>query len=815
MVFGNLYIHKNFFLVVGFLIQTMASAEIPETRGSVGLQQSLLKLKTRGRVLYVVAHPDDEDAGVLTLLSRGHGLSVTLLSLTRGEAGANLITGDAFDRLGALRTLEHRRAAENYGVDLRYTSFADFGFSKNVKETWKNWDREAILGDVVRVVREVRPHILIARFQGAARDGHGHHIASGLLAREAFAAAADPARFPEAGPPWRTRKLYSGNWREGEPGVLAVDSGQYDPVLGRSYAELGREGYRFQRSQAMGAVLVRPGPFRSYYKRIDREDPGEKFFLDGLEEETAVPARYRESVEAAWREWPRGEVSRRLAEGLRAATEVKDEEWRAKFNAALNLSLGVVLEAAVEPRERPSGMAALFRPALTFRAAAPGEPFAVGTRFHARAGSGVELVRLEASTCDGVQPLDRIVLRCRPTYAHWERASIADTRYRTDSLHALPPAPVVVRAYYRYSGVVGVVEKAPETSQIDAIGLEVREPLVLGPRASVRLSDRVLILRPGVDKVDFEAIVRNESDLATEGVVDLQAPQGWNVEPDRAAFRLTREGEEYRIRFSAKPPGRTVAAAELSVRLSGSGWTWERGFERITYAGLGSLYLAPPARLLVRPVDVRVPPGLKVGYVMGSGDEVPAALRQLGVDVTLLDSAAIAASDLRQFPVILLGIRTYAARPELAVHNQRLLDYVRDGGILIVQYNTQEYDKNFGPYPYSMTARAEEVSEEDAPVTMLDPTARVFQFPNRITASDWEGWFEQRGSKFFTEWDSKWKPLIETHDTGQAPQRGIWLEARHGKGLYVYCSLAWYRQLPMGVPGAWRLMANLVSLGAR
>ncbi len=274
MVFRNLYIHKNFFLVAGLLIQTLASAEIPEDRGSVGLQQSLLKLKTAGRVLYVVAHPDDEDAGVLTLLSRGHGLSVTLLSLTRGEAGANLITGDAFDRLGALRTLEHRRAAENYGVDLRYTSFADFGFSKNVEETWKNWDRQAILGDVVRVVREVRPHILIARFQGSARDGHGHHIASGLLAREAFAAAADPARFPDAGPPWRSLKLYSGNWREGEAGVLAVDSGQYDPVLGRSYAELGREGYRFQRSQAMGAVLVRPARSSAFTSESTGKRPG-------------------------------------------------------------------------------------------------------------------------------------------------------------------------------------------------------------------------------------------------------------------------------------------------------------------------------------------------------------------------------------------------------------------------------------------------------------------------------------------------------------------------------------------------------------
>jgi hypothetical protein len=262
------------------------------------------------------------------------------------------------------------------------------------------------------------------------------------------------------------------------------------------------------------------------------------------------------------------------------------------------------------------------------------------------------------------------------------------------------------------------------------------------------------------------------------------------------------------------PPAGAAGVSEIRVSAEAGGWVARSGFERVTYSGLGSVYLAPPAVLRVQPVDVRVAPGLKVGYVMGSGDEVPEALRQLGVEVTLLDAGALASADLGRFSVVMLGIRAYAARPELAAHNQRLLDYARAGGVVIVQYNTQEYDRNFGPYPYTMTARAEEVSEENAPVTVLDPAARVFETPNRITAADWEGWFEQRGSKFFTTWDERWKPLIETHDTGQAPQKGVWLEARHGKGLYVYCALAWYRQLPMGVPGAWRMLANLVSLGS-
>lgn len=815
MVFGNL---QKILILTSLVmpgIQTPLSAELPEDRGALGLKRAFAQLKTSARVLYVVAHPDDEDAGTLTLLARGTGASVTLLSLTRGEGGANLVTADTFDRLGALRTLEHLKAAEHYGVALRYTRFADFGFSKSVEETWKNWDRAEVLADVVRVVREVRPHVVIARFQGNPRDGHGHHIASGLMAREAFQAAADPSRFPETGPAWKPLKLYCDNWREGDAGVIEIDSGRYDPVLGRSYAELGREGYRYQRSQAMGAVLVRPGPFVTRYKRLDREVPDEKFFFDGIESELAPPPVYARFAEQAWAAWPNGEMAPALALGLQAARDAGDEEWIGKFNRALNLALGIELEAAVEPAERPSGMAAQFRPATTFRAATPRVPFSVRAQLHVRSGAPVETASIEVLTCSGPQKLDNIRLTCGPTAAHWRRASIADTKYEAESLEPLPPAPVRIRAEYRYRGVVGTIEKIPETSRVDAIGLEVREPLILGPGVSVRLSERVLVLRPGVETLEFDVSVRNESAGLIEGKAELFLPSGWKAEPDSIPFRLVREGEESRVRVRVIPGSQISAPVEIRARAVTPEFSSGHGFERVGYSGLGSVYLMPPATLTVRPVDVRVAPGLKVGYVMGSGDEVPAALRQLGVEVTELDANALATSDLSRYSAVMLGIRAYAARPELTVHNQRLLDYAKDGGVVIVQYNTQEYDRNFGPYPYSMTARAEEVSEENAPVAVLQPDARVFRTPNRITTADWEGWFEQRGSKFFTTWDANWTPLIETHDAGQAPQKGVWLEARYGKGLYVYCALAWYRQLPLGVPGAWRLFANLVSLGAR
>lgn len=780
------------------------SSPLPEDRGAAGIHLALAKLQTSARILYVVAHPDDEDAGTLTLLARGLGAEVTLLSLTRGEAGANLITNDFFDRLGALRTLEHQKAAAHYGVSLRYSRFADFGYSKNVEETWKNWDRQAVLADVVRTIRSVRPHVLIARFQGTARDGHGHHTASGLLAREAFTAAADPKLFAQAGPAWKTLKLYCNRWGAGEPGVFAVDSGVYNPLLGRSYAELGREGYRFQRSQAMGAVLMRPGPSVVYYKRIDRDVP-EAGFLDGLGAETEPPASLRPFAAQAKAAGPLGEVLPVLLAGLQEARQLTNIEerivWEKKFNHALNLALGLQLEASA-----PS-------------TAAAGGPFEVTALLHSRGGERLQAVRYELAVCGKAEVSElepgrfRVVHRGPLTAAHWTRPDIRQVRYdygpNGEWGGALPCPPVTVRASYRVRGITGVVEAAPEVSRVDSIGLQYREPLVVGPGLSVRFLEDSMVLVGSESSLKVDAAVRNEAPGERSGVIRVGAPAGWRVEPGEVPYRVLREGEEVRATFRVTPaPGSrngVLRARAGSVRST---------FERVSYPGVGSLFLSRPAEAQVHRLDVRVAPGLKAGYVMGSGDAVPGALARLGVAVDLLDREAIAAADLSRYDVILLGIRAYAARPELAVHNQRLLEYVRRGGTLIVQYNTQEYDRAYGPYPYTMTRAAEEVSEENAPVTVLAPDHPVFHQPNRITAADWKGWFEQRGSKFFTTWDERWEPLIETHDTGQKPQRGVWLQARYGKGLYVYCSLAWYRQLPMAVPGAWRIFANLISQGA-
>lgn len=820
------------YLVSGILLLLMpllaASAPLPEDRGAAGVWQALKRLSSQARVLYIVAHPDDEDAATLTLLARGHGARVTLLSLTRGESGANLVTSDFFDRLGALRTLEHRKAAQHYGVSLRYTRFADFGYSKNVEETWKNWDREQILRDVVWHIRRLRPHVIIARFQGAPRDGHGHHQASGLLAREAFAAAADPERFADSGlPPWSAAKLYTGNWNQLDEGVIAVDSGATDPLLGRSYAEIGREGYRFQRSQAMGAVLVRPGPFVAYYKLIEARragTPPDEAFLDGLGGDILPPLEARAAVLLA-----REQFDARRPEAIapllaRALKMVKDPEYAAELEHALALALGVEVEALVEAEQPLSGMAARFRPAATFQIAVPGRKFRVTSAVHVRSGAAVEVVRTDflGAGFQGseIEP-GRFEVEMRDplnSAAHWRREHPFLTSYEYTGPPewfglSMPPPVCAVRAVLRYEGVEFRAVRTPETRSIDSIGLEVRAPLAAGPPVAVKFDAASMILPLSRESFETSVTVRAVGAGERAGMLRLELPEGWSATPREAQFKLAREGEQARVTFRVNPGATQPERYTLRAVARAGGQDHDREFERITYAGLETLYLDAPARQTVQGVDVTIAPGLRVGYVMGSGDEVPEALRQMGVTVEMLDDEALATADLSRNHVILLGIRAYAVREALKAHNRRLLDYAEKGGRLIVQYNTPEFDHNFGPYPYSMTQRPEEISEEDAPVTMLAPDAPIFQKPNLITAADWDGWVEQRGSKFLVKWDERYVPMIESHDTGQEPQRGIWLEAQYGKGTYVYCALAWYRQLTFAVPGAVRIFANLISAG--
>jgi LmbE family N-acetylglucosaminyl deacetylase len=826
----------------------LTAEPLREDRGAVGLWQTLKRLGTTARVMHITAHPDDEDGGTLALLSRGQGVEVTLASITRGESGANLVTGDFFDGLGALRTLELGKAAQYYGAQLRFSRYADYGFSKNLEEALRTWDREQILRDFVRIIRTEKPHVILARFRGGPRDGHGQHQTAGLIAQEAYKAAGDPARFPELAreglEPWQPQKLYDDNRTENEDWTVAVDAGVYDPMLGRTYAQMARDGLRFQRSQGSGSGIMGPGPSPRYYKLLASQvglADKEKDFFDRLGVSIAQYPEMEQHVKEALAHFSAADpaaTAPALARGLEALRKLRHskdsldlEIKERQFLLALEQALGITFDALVAPENAPSGPYAAFQPVETFQIAVPGQVFEVTCEFYAPSGGAAAAVlnKAELIAPPGwkVEPAGGNRFRVTvapdapPTKAYWSRDSVWDVHYEyaADAKpfgRPLPAPPLRARATYTVAEVEASVEKDVQTSFVDTVGVQHRRTLFVGPAVSVRIPTEAGVLPFGSGEYSLSVVARNNAYKGSSGVLKVKLPHGWRSEPESAEFAFDKEGEERDFRFTAKAPaGAAVGDYPVEAVAAASGREYSASFELISYPALPAVYLAHAARHTIRVIDVKMASGLRTGYVMGTGDDVPQTLEHLGAKVDLLDNAALASGDLSQYDTILLGIRAYAARQDVHTYNARLLEYVRNGGVLVVQYNTPEYDNNYGPYPYVMGRRPEEISEEDSPVEILDPQDPVFTTPNQITGKDFEGWVEQRGSKFLESWDPAYKPLLATNDTGQKPQRGGWLAAKYGKGLYIYCAYAWYRQLPYAVPGGVRLFANLVSLGAK
>jgi LmbE family N-acetylglucosaminyl deacetylase len=805
--------------ILALPIFACAAEILPEDRGAAGLWRSLLGLQTTARVLHVAAHPDDEDGPTITWLTRGKGAEVTMLSLTRGESGANLVTGDFFDRLGALRTAEFLRAAQYYGANVMFTRAVDYGYSKNVAETNRMWNTEEVLRDVVRVIRITRPHIVLSRWSGTPRDGHGNHEAAGVLAQKAFALAGDASYVTEGLAPWKPLKLYVGNRNPLDQTTVRVEHGAVDSLLGRSYSQFAREGLRWQRSQGAGAATARAGSTSSLYFNPAAAGKEASFF-DGLDLSLRKYQELAGHIDAAVKAFRIDNLAAtapHLAAALAVAKRLPagDPDVAVKvrqLGRALALARGLQLEARVDPKVPVTGPFSSFRPAETFSLAVPGQTFTVTVRLH-----GVEAKSIDLAGPFAIEKLEAgkfrvtVPAKARATLAHWSRASVRETAYRIDGapFHQPNALPALV-ARAEYEG--GEVETPVLVSPLDGLGVERLKPLAVGPPVAVKFASEFGIFPLSRRTYEVQCSVRSNVDGPARGEVRLRVPAGWSVEPAARPFAFEKEKEEAAVRFVlTAPEGRTASEAEITAVASFNGKDYTASHDEITQPGLDSVYVSVPARHVARSIDVRVKPGLKVGYVMGTGDDVPEGLRQLGVETEMLDANALGTADLRRFTTILLGIRAYAVRADVRTYNQRLLDFVASGGTLIVQYNTPEFDRNYGPFPYTMGRNPEEVSEEDSPVTLLDPADPVFAGPNRITAADFDGWVEQRGSKFWTTWDPRYKALVETHDTGQAPQKGGWLVARHGKGIYVYCAYAWYRQLPYAVPGGVRLFANLLS----
>jgi LmbE family N-acetylglucosaminyl deacetylase len=865
--------------------------DIPANRGSAALWQSLKKLHTRASLIMITAHPDDEDGGMLAYESRGQGARVALLTLNRGEGGANVMSPDYFDALGLVRTMELLAADRYYGVEQYWTRVVDYGFSKTKAESIKHWTHDRVLADVVRVVRMVRPLVVTSVFVGGPTDGHGNHQTAGAMAQEVFKAAADPNMFPEqirAGlRPWQPLKQYARTpWfgrGENQFSVnVTIPQGTYDPMIGLSYAQLSREGLGYQKSQNGGGTIPKAGAVTSTYHRFqsvvpsrDREDS----FFDGIDTSlagiaqlakggntaflTAGLKRINSAVEEALSKFDAAHPEKTappLAAGLKATLALIEELDRsdlpadskydvrheleikqAQFNNALSQSLALSVAATVAPEQEPNPrFAAFMGDPETFRIAIPGQTF--GVKVHVVNQSPVPVTvdrvtvepyeqkqawsttRPDFTAANQISANKAVDLKftvtvpddAEYTRPYFERPDIEQSYYdiRDERFlnRPLSPYPLAAWADFKYDGVpVRVGQYVQTVRRVAGLG-SVYEPLAVGPAIGVTISPQFGVTPLTSGSFQVTAVVHSNVKGPAKGTVRLDLPSGWHSAPESAEFETQQDGQDQSLHFTVTPSGLSEKPYRITATAQFGGKQYREGYELTGYPGLRPYYLYRRATYQTTGVDVKIAPGLKIAYVMGSGDDVPASLEHLGVNVTSLSPADIASGDLSKFDVILFGVRTYAARPELATYNNRILDYVKNGGVVIVQYNTPEYDKNYGPYPYQMGPNPEEVTDEASTVTILDRSHPLFQWPNRITEKDFQGWVEERGSKWMKSWDPRYTALLETHDEGQPEQRGGLLYAKYYKGIYVYNAYAFYRQLPAGVPGAYRIFANLLSL---
>jgi hypothetical protein len=664
-----------------------------------------------------------------------------------------------------------------------------------------------------------------------------------------------------------------GGVRENEDWNVRLDTGTYDPVLGESYQALARLGLSFQRSQNSGRFVAQPGPSVSYYQRLEIA-PGiqaparEESFFDGID--TTIPGLYRAlgqtpppvvaralaALDASIRDAitaftltdPSATVPA-LATALEAVTTaiVQENEHldvkaalvvkKRQIADAIHAALGVSLTGIAQPEG--ASQAGAFGAGV-----APMPPVVPGQVFNVRATfvnpSSIEITRVHIFiegkdvrvTGGASAPMD--AARNQPivqtfttslgdahlTRPHFSRTSIQEARYTvadssTMPLPALPPALEIV-ARYEVAGVQAEIRRPVMRLESNVPYGYDQRTLAVVPAIAVSLSPSSAIVAIDAPQktVALRAEVLNNREGKSDGVLTLKVPPGWTVSPAAQPFALTRAGERAFYQFQVRAATLDTRVARIEAVAQSGGREYREGYTTIRHRDLETRYLYKEAVTTVRGVDVRIAPGLRVGYVMGIGDDVPAGIAQLGANVQLLGEQDLATGELSRFDAIVTGTRAYAVRSDLRTYNRRLLDYVEAGGNLIVLYNTQELvPKLYAPYPGELPATAEEVSEEDSPVEFLSPDASVMTTPNRITRDDFSGWVEQRGSKFWTTWDSRYTAMIATWDKGQAPQHGGWLQARYGKGHYTYFAYAFHRQLPYGVPGAYRLLANLLSIG--
>lgn len=815
--------------------------------GAAELLRAIERLAVVGNVLYVAAHPDDENTRLLAYLSGEELARTAYLSLTRGDGGQNLIGSEQGPLLGLIRTQELLAARRVDGGEQFFTRARDFGYSKTPTETLAIWNREAVLTDAVWVIRQFRPDVIITRFPTQGIETHGHHTASAILAEEALRAAADPSFAKEQLQTvgvWQAKRLF---WNRSPWGRLAsddlskfvkLDVGGYNPVLGVSYGELAADSRSMHKSQGFGSARSR-GPSPEYFLPLYPQSPDGK-----------LPQSLFEGIDRSWRRVPGGD---KLAQLLGQAAKEFDPRRPGTVIPTLLRARAELLGLPDSPWKAPKlreiddvivGCAGLHLESVASDyVVVPGDSLKVTLSVIQRAAVGSSSVKLREVRLPGAVTVPVGAELSVGTPWQLERAVqvAAQTEISNPYWLSEAPEPGMYRVAERDKRQIGQPENQPslpvefvldfrgadgQTSTIqlvrpvqfkwtDPVAGERLRSIEVTPKVMVNVDASVLMFS---DKSSRALRVRLKAGKdSVSGTVRLALPMMYVAEPAQAAFSLAQKGEEqevlFQVRYRDKLPSASVSSDNtLRVEAIVDGQTYSRGILRIEHPHIPIQTLFPEATVKLVGVSLQKTRS-KIGYIAGAGDEVPAALKQVGFEVTMLSEDAILRQPLGQYGAIVVGVRAYNVNPRLPFYRDKLMQYVSAGGNLVVQYNTSnrlgKLTVPMGPHPFEIST--DRVTDENAEVKVLIPGHPIFEKPNKIKPADFAGWVQERGLYFADKWDEKYQAPLAMNDPGEPEKRGSLIVVRHGKGSFVYTGLSFFRQLPAGVPGAFRLFANLIS----
>ncbi len=809
-----------------FHLPLSTSAQRPPAQPNAAeILHKMQKLNVLGSVLYIAAHPDDENTRLIAWLSNGKKVRTGYLSLTRGDGGQNLIGPELGDALGIIRTQELLEARRIDGGEQFFTRAVDFGYSKSAEESFEKWGKQEVLSDVVRVIRMFRPDIIITRFQTDGSGGHGHHTASAILAQEAFDLAGDPKAFPEQLQQglevWQPRRLfYNGSswWRKDlaelakkDSSWFTVDVGGYDPLLGLSYTEIAGRSRSMHKSQGFGAAETR-GEMLEYLHLEKGDQPKTKDIFEGIDMTWGrVPGAegVSQMVDLMIAEfdpampWKSLDRLAQVQKRIELVGGWKGDFWPLSVELGMAMT-GLVVEALCS---RPYFFYDDTVPTSVTMLSRAGPPTIAQCGLMDLAARAInnDLIPIGVGNALVLKGLFNTVNEpyWLPQAGHAVGISVEggtrSTRFgeqrlwlegTTDSVVIFQDSPL----YYKW---------------VDRIGGERIRPVYVTPVASVIPKTDVLIAPGGPQQVVVEVEALTDS---LSGQLNVTLPEGWATTKDLKVVSIAKRNARQSFIFQLTPMEGAKAGA-VKFEFTGPKGKADRTLHEIDYPHIMPQVYYTPAEVKLIPLDVKTT-AKTVGYIKGAGDDVPQAIELLGATVEMIEPSTATLESITKYDAIVVGIRAYNNNQGMKHFNPTLMKYVENGGTVVVQYTTRTNDmvlpdSLIGPYPFKLTR--DRVTVEEAPPTFLQRDHALLNVPNKITSADFDGWVQERGLYFCGSLDEHYAPLIAWNDPGEQPLNGGLITCDYGKGRYVYTGISFFRQLPAGVPGAYRLFANLIS----